>query len=211
MAVQKQKKKVSIDHRHEYYKSFFGNSILVPARFYYIGTPPANPEEAYVENQMASDLIRALEVFKYEDPKAPVTLMINTLGGDEFSMYAMYDAIRAVPFKVTMIATGACMSAGTIIIQAADERLITPTSTFMIHDGYLFEGGHARNVEKWIDFWKKDRHRMYEIYASRSGKPASYWETRIDHDVILNAYEAVAEGLVDRVIEPSKGSFLRKP
>jgi len=113
---------------------------------------------------------------------------------------AIYDAIKACPCHVTIEVMGQAMSMGSIILQAADERILHPNSCVMVHDGYdSMHSTHPKIFEAWAKQSEKLRKKMYEIYAERSGKDSKYWEKKCAFDFILDAKQAVSEGLADSV------------
>jgi ATP-dependent Clp protease protease subunit len=58
----------------------------------------------------------------------PIHVYLNSEGGDWYEGFAIYDAIRGCKSAVTITATGYCMSMASIILQAGDERLLTPNA-----------------------------------------------------------------------------------
>jgi ATP-dependent protease ClpP protease subunit len=84
-------------------------------------------------------------------------------------------------------------------MQAADDRVIHQNASMMIHDGNDGFSGHAKNFEMWAEQSKKTRQLMYDIYAERSGKASKYWEKKCLIDFVMDAQEAVNEGLADKV------------
>jgi ATP-dependent Clp protease protease subunit len=180
----------SIDH-------FFDYGLHVETRTIYLGD--SIDQEVGVGPVMADHFIKAMVLFN-QTPDKPIKVILNTLGGSWYDGMAIYDAIKASPCHVRAEVLGSAMSMGSIIIQAADERIAHPNSVIMIHDGGDMFEGHARNFEVWGKNSALIRHRMYEIYAERSNKPVKYWEKRCTVDYILNAHEAKAEGLIDEVL-----------
>lgn len=181
----------SIDH-------FFDYDFHLETRTIVIGDKEQS--ERGVGPDMADRVIKALHLLVAAGPEKPIHIILNSGGGDWIAGMAIYDAIAACPCHVSITVCGSAMSMGSIILQAADERLIHPNSTVMVHDGGDCFEGHARNFEAWAGFSKKIRIRMYEIYAERSGKDPKYWEKRCVVDNIMTADEAVEEGLADKVI-----------
>jgi ATP-dependent Clp endopeptidase proteolytic subunit ClpP len=175
---------------------FFDYDFHVETRTIYIG----DGEDNQIGPLMAGRVIKAL-VLCNMTPDKPVRIILNTSGGSVFDGYAIFDAISASPCHVTIEVMGSAMSMGSIILQAADERIIHPNVVFMIHDGHeSHEGINVRDFERWAEYSKKiDRPRMYQILAEKSGKPAHYWEKKSVNDYILTAEQVVEEGLADRV------------
>ena len=130
---------------------------------------------------------------------------MNTTGGDEYAMWAIYDTIKGLNLPVKIIAQGACMSAGSIILQAGTQRLIGKNCVFMMHDGSDFIGGEKKNVERWADFGKKYRQFAYKVYYDRIKEKKKdvtlkQVEKMCQLDTIFTAEETVSWGLADKVI-----------
>ncbi len=92
------------------------------------------------------------------------------------------------------------MSMASIILQAAENRLITPGSTIMVHDGSEVVEGSPENVMAWAKHSKDICDYMYTIYANASGKSESFWKRKCKKDFILSAEQAIKAGLADGYI-----------
>lgn len=173
---------------------WFDYDIHLETRTIYVG----DSTEDEVGPLLAERVIKALLLLSAHKEE-PIKIILNTMGGCWHNGMAIYDAIKANPCHVVVEVMGSAMSMGSVILQAADERVLHPNATVMIHDGSEFFQGHARNMEVWGAQSKVVRKRMYEIYAERSGKPVTYWEKRCTIDYVLTAAEAVQEGLADKI------------
>jgi len=176
---------------------FFDYDLHLETRTIYIGD---GEDGSGVGPKMAEKVVKAFTIFNMT-PDKPVTVLLNTKGGDVFDGYAIYDAIKDSPCHVTIEVIGAAMSMGSIILQAADLRVVHPNATIMIHDGKdSMDQVHIRDLEKWAEYYKKiDRPRMYQLFADRTGKPFSYWEKKSANDYIMTAQQALDEGFVDKI------------
>jgi ATP-dependent Clp protease protease subunit len=149
---------------------------------------------------MSERLIKALYLLQ-QKPEEPIRIILNSFGGCWYNGMAIYDAIRSCPAHVTIEVFGAAMSMGSIILQAADERVIHPNATIMVHDGYETRVGDIpKTFENWADYSKVTRRKMYEIYAEKSGKTVQFWEKRCQADFILSATQAKELKLVDKIV-----------
>lgn len=149
---------------------------------------------------MAERLLKALHLLAAQDKEKPIKIILNSKGGNWDDGMACYDAIAACPCHVTIEVYGSCMSMATVILQAADARVLAQNSTFMIHDGSDFFEGEAKSFERWGERSKKIRTRMYEIYSERSKKDARFWQKKCASDLILTAQEAIDLGLADKIL-----------
>lgn len=193
---------------------FHDYGVHLPSRTIYVGSENSSDcatetgEEAGVDHAMAERLIKnlhALDVISQE----PITVIMNNPGGFVFHGMAIFSAIKATKSKVRIIVRGQASSMGSLIFQAADERIMSPHAIMMIHhgtDGY--ESIHTKNVRKWVDFGKKYDKLLNEIYLAKiREKHPLFSMTKLDRlmdfDTILTAREAVDLGLADAVEEPA--------
>jgi ATP-dependent Clp endopeptidase proteolytic subunit ClpP len=178
---------------------FFDYDVYPESRIIYAGCVYSSADDrSGVEAHMAERVIKAILVLS-QTPDKPIRIILNSPGGFFYDGMAIYDAIKACPCHVVIEVLGHAMSMASIILQAADERIVHPNATLMIHDGSDSFSGHARNLEVWAAEGKRLRHLMYDIYAERSGKDAKYWEKKCAFDYVLPAEKAVEEGLADSI------------
>jgi ATP-dependent Clp protease protease subunit len=132
----------------------------------------------------------------------PVVVMLNSRGGDLLHALAIYDAIRTAGVVVTCEILGHCMSAGVIVAQACDRRLIHKHAIVMLHNPEHAHEGDSFSHETWGKWARSTRKLVYQLLANHTGKPAAYWERRCSRgDRLFTAQEALAAGLVDSIIE----------
>jgi ATP-dependent Clp protease, protease subunit len=174
---------------------FFDNHLHIETRTIYIGD-----EDEGVNQVTARNAVKALHLMCAQDREKPITIYLNSFGGCWFNGIAVYDAIKNCPAHVDCYVIGSAMSMGSIILQAADRRLIYPHGTVMVHDGYETRVDDIpRTFQNWAEYSKRSQQMMYDIYAKRSGKPASFWRKKCSADLILTAKEALSLGLVDEI------------
>lgn len=157
-------------------------------------------------------VITNFHILESMDKLRPITLILNSYGGDVYQALGLYDYIRSLESEVHIHAYGACMSAATLILQAGDKRLISENCTFMMHIGSEDLGDHSLNVRRWVKHSEKvTEPRMKEIYSYRMKRKPKESDTqlgkRIDQllmlDTILTAEQVVELGLADELI-PSR-------
>lgn len=134
----------------------------------------------------------------------PITIIANNLGGDEYHGMAMFDAIKLSPCPITMVARGHVMSMGSILFQAASERVMGPSATQMVHYGTWGFVGHAKTAQKVAAEGKRLDRWMEQLYLERiRQKQPNYTLARLrkllDHDTFLTAQQSIDLGLADRV------------
>lgn len=171
--------------------------------------------EPGVEFKMANRFIKNLDILSTIDPKRPILITLKTCGGDVFEGMAMYDAMIACPNPITMVNYTHARSMSSIILQAANKRIMMPNSYFMFHEGDQSFQGTSKQTKSYTEFVAKHFDEpMCSLYADRMkhtpGSKVHTWkEDRIHkwlqeqmnekEDVYLSANDAVLWGFADEV------------
>jgi ATP-dependent protease ClpP protease subunit len=148
--------------------SWFDLNLDVDGRFIYMGSvgKDYSENETGVDNFMAEYFIKGMHILENRSDK-PITVIMNNPGGDVYHGFAIYDSIKTSNCHCTIKVFGHAMSMGSIILQAADHRIMLPNSRFMIHYGYNGQNNHTKIFEKWSDEGKKLNYQMENIYIDR--------------------------------------------
>lgn len=190
----------TIDNFHEW-------GLYPPTRtvqFPYLGDEDCDINQSSVNMVMAN-----LHILESMDNTQPITLLLNSYGGDVFQSLGLYDFIRSLQSEVYIQTIGACMSGATLILQAGDKRIISENCTFMMHIGESSYSDHSHNVRNWVDYEKSVvEPKMREIYASRLKRKARESDRQLnkridkllERDTILNADKVIELGLADEVL-----------
>ncbi len=141
------------------------------------------------------------------DNNRPISLFINSAGGNVTDGLAIHDAIRHIisrGIEVTIIVQGMAYSMGSIVLQAASEgrRLTFPHSWIMIHEPAKWAGWQSTTAAaQHLERLKQMQDQIYKILSSRSGKPLRQIirDTKRT-DFYLDAQKALEYGLVDAVV-----------
>src|SRR5262249_12096717 len=140
-------------------------------------------EDGEIDQSVARNTIKGLHILQTISPDKEINVILNSFGGCWFSGMGIYDAIKACTCHVTATVFGSAMSMGSVILQAADTRRIHPNGTLMTHDGYETRVDDIpRTFQNWARYSKITQRRMYEIYASRSGRTANFWKKKCESD-----------------------------
>lgn len=142
------------------------------------------------------------------DSSRPITLYINSAGGNVTDGLAIHDSIRQLAgrgVEITIVVQGMAYSMGSVVLQAAStgRRLSLPHSWIMIHEPAKWAGWQSTSAAaQHLDRLKQMQKQIYEILASRSGKPLQkiIRDTKRT-DFYLDAQKAMEYGLIDGVIE----------
>lgn len=176
-------------------------------------TGSENGDEPGVDYTMANRFIKNFNLCMRKNPKKPILIHMKSCGGDWQEGMAIYDTIRSCPWPVTILNYTHARSMTSIILQAANKRVMMPHSYFMLHDGTLSVSGTYKQVKSIISF-DKTKEAMLDIYVRSmkqhgelSTKTAKYIKNWIiskmdkKEDVFLSANEAVKFGLADEVFD----------
>lgn len=93
-----------------------------------------------VDAESCAVVIRGLLHLQRQDPTMPITLYINSPGGEVQSGLALYDVMQAVSCPIRTVCLGMAASMGALLFIASDEREILPHSRIMIHDPLIGAG-----------------------------------------------------------------------
>jgi ATP-dependent Clp protease, protease subunit len=157
-----------------------------------------------VSSATARRVVERLLVLEAEDPEAPITLMLNSPGGEVHSGFSIYDAIRFIRPPVHIVCAGLTASIATIILLAVGkkDRVALPNARLLIHQP-LFSGevfGPASDLEITANEILKSKARINQILAEGTGQPLEKVQHDTERDFWLSAEEAVEYGLVSRVV-----------
>ena len=157
-----------------------------------------------VDAESCATVIRGLLYLQRIDAKAPVTLYINSLGGEVQSGLALYDVMQAVSCPIRTVCLGMAASMAALLFIAADERLMLPHSRVMVHDPLIGSGlgGSALSVKARADDLMRIRDVTAGVIARHTGMPLDQVFNLTAADTYFEAQEAVEAGLADRVVDP---------
>ena len=129
-----------------------------------------------IEKDVARNVIERIRELANEG-RGPLTLYINTAGGNVTDGLAIHDAILDVVSKgipVTIVVQGMAYSMGSVILQAASpgHRYAFPHSWIMIHEPAKWAGWQSTSAAaQHLDRLKQMQSQIYRILSSRSGRP----------------------------------------
>lgn len=177
----------------------------------------SSSDSSGVDFRMAQTLIKNINVLQ-KLSFDPITIYMQTVGGCWFSGLGIYDVIKFCKCKTTIIGYSQICSMGTIIMQAADRRVLMPNCMFMCHYGSSDHSGDYLSSQNFSAVDKKNMQTMIDIYSERcyrtgqffrrSDRSLSQVKTYIkrkmkDGDWYLSASDAVELGFIDHVFSNS--------
>jgi ATP-dependent Clp protease, protease subunit len=152
------------------------------------------------------------------DSARPITIYINSAGGNVTDGLALHDAIRylvSLGLEVTIVVQGMAYSMGSVVLQAASpgRRFSFPHSWIMIHEPAKWAGWQSTTAAaQHLDRLKQMQGQIYRILAERSGKPLRQIirDTK-RNDFYLDAARAKEYGLIDGILGPAEALPIDTP
>jgi ATP-dependent Clp protease protease subunit len=145
------------------------------------------------------------------DSRKPITLYINSAGGNVTDGLAIHDVIHhlvGTGVEITVVVQGMAYSMGSVVLQAASpgRRFAYPHSWIMIHEPAKWAGWQSTTAAaQHLDRLKQMQSQIYRIMATRSGKPLRQIIRDTKRvDFYLDAWKALEYGLIDRILGDEK-------
>lgn len=156
-----------------------------------------------INDHVANIVVAQLLFLAAEDPDKDIHLYINSPGGSVTAGMAIFDTMNYIKPDVSTICIGIAASMGALLLTsgAKDKRYVLPNSEVMIHQPLGGAQGQASDIAIVAEHILKTKDKLNHILASQTGQPLERIEQDTDRDNFLSANEAVAYGLVDKVIE----------
>jgi ATP-dependent Clp protease protease subunit len=165
-----------------------------------------------VDDYMANVIVAQLLFLESENPDKDVSLYINSPGGHVTAGLAIYDTMQFIKPDVSTICLGQAASMGAILLAggAAGKRYALPHSRVMIHQPLGGMQGQAVDMEIHAREILYVRQRLNEILAKHTGKSVEQIKHDTDRDNFMNGPDAIAYGLIDKVLE-QRGQLVAAP
>ncbi|MEK7084817.1 MAG: ATP-dependent Clp endopeptidase proteolytic subunit ClpP [Patescibacteria group bacterium] len=170
-------------------------SRLLKDRIVFLGSP--------IDDGVANTVIAQLLFLENQDPEKDIKLYINSPGGSVTSGMAIYDTMQYIKPDVSTICIGMAASMASVLLAAGekDKRFCLPHSEVMIHQVMGGMEGQASDIKIHAEHILKMKIKLNKILSNHTGKTLEQIEKDSDRDYFMTAEEAVAYGLVDKVIQ----------
>lgn len=132
--------------------------------------------------------------------KGPVTVNINSPGGDMFEGLAIYNLLREHEGEVNVKVLGLAASAGSVIAMAGDTVQIARAGFLMIHNAWVVAMGNRNDLRELAAWLEPFDAAMGDIYASRSGLEATAIAKLMDSESWIGGAAAVEQGFADDLL-----------
>jgi ATP-dependent Clp protease, protease subunit len=155
-----------------------------------------------INDQSAADTVRRLIALDAAS-SAPIDLLVSSPGGHLESGDTLHDIVKFIAAPVRMIGTGWVGSAATHLFLAVpkERRFCLPQTRFLIHQPSGGAGGQATDIAIMAREIIKARERIARVISRETGQPLEKVQLDIERDNWMSPEEAVAYGLVSRIIQ----------
>jgi ATP-dependent Clp protease, protease subunit len=156
-----------------------------------------------VDDYMANVVVAQLLFLESENPDKDIALYINSPGGVVSSGLAIYDTMQFIKPDVSTICIGQAASMGAVLLAGGTKgkRYVLPHSRIMIHQPLGGFQGQAADLEIHAKEMLETRDRINKILARHTGQSVEKIKADTDRDNFMDGAEAIAYGLIDRVLE----------
>lgn len=155
-----------------------------------------------IDDASANTIVAELIYLEAKNPDKDICVYINSPGGSVTAGMAIYDTMKYVKCDVSTICIGLAASMGAFLLAAGTKgkRFCLPNSEVMIHQPLGGAQGQASDIEITANHIIKTKKKMIEMLSKNTGQSIEKVSHDVDRDYYMTADEAVAYGIVDKVI-----------
>lgn len=188
------------------FERFLSYDVSASSRTIWLGDDSSDDSEE-LNYKVAGKVAKALHYLEAINLN-PITILIHSQGGVVEDGMSIYDAIVTSKCFITAKVIGSAYSMASVVLQAADHRIMTPNSKLMIHYGSSNIGDtHNKTLYKTAEEIKKLDRKTESIYYQqiiKKRKDFTKQELRsmLEHDTYLSATQCLQLGLIDEIYNP---------
>ena len=159
-----------------------------------------------VTDAAASTVIAQLLFLEAQDPDRDIQLYINSPGGSVTAGFAIYDTMQYIRCDVSTICIGLAASFAAFLLAggAKGKRIALPNAEIMIHQPLIGGDGvrgPATDIQILSEQMQKTKRRLARILSENTGRPFAEVSADTERDNYMSAEEALAYGLIDKIID----------
>jgi len=169
-------------------------SRMLKERVIFLGTP--------IDDTIANLVCAQMLFLEAEDADKPISLYINSPGGDITALLAIYDTMTYVGNEIQTFCYGQAASAAAVLLAGGTKgrRYCLPHARILIHQPYGGAAGQATDIEIQAKEIMRMKDLLNHLLAEDTGQPIERVATDTERDFIMGAEEARAYGIIDEVI-----------
>lgn len=146
------------------------------------------------------------KMFKEElfSGSGPITIWINSPGGDCIAASQIYSMLMDYQGEVTVKVDGIAASAASVIAMAGNKVLMAPTALLMIHNPSMAAFGDHNDMAKAIDILNEVKESIINAYEIKTGQSRAVLSHLMENETWMNAKKAIELHFADGILEDSK-------
>lgn len=153
-----------------------------------------------IDIESYKEFSNSLTKIENEHEGLPITLELNSEGGDIYTALAFAARIRLSPLKINITVYGFVASAAIIILASGERREMAKEAWVMVHDSSDKLKGSLTDLERESKHLRRLEDQWVGLMEELTGTPASMWSELQAKTTYLNAEECLKLGLVDKII-----------
>ena len=184
---------IESDHRGE--RAYDIYSRLLKDHIIFLGCP--------IDDLVANAVVAQLLYLSTENPDKDIQIYINSPGGSISAGMAIIDTMNLVSSDIVTTCVGMAASMAAVILAngTKGKRFALPNSEVLIHQPSGGIGGQATDIELYSKHIVKTKKRLNVLLAEKTGQPLDRIEKDVERDYIMEADEALAYGIVDKIVK----------
>lgn len=173
-------------------------SRLMKERIIFLGTP--------IDSMVANTIVAQLLLLDSQSKEQPITVFVNSPGGEVYAGLAIYDTMQFVTAPVHTNCVGIAMSMGSVVLMAGEpgHRSALPNSRIMIHAGSAGFRGNTPDLEVQAKEVLSMRDTLENLYSNHTGHDRDKLRRDMERDKFMSPVEAKEYGLIDEIVAPNK-------
>ena len=180
-------------------------SRLLKENIIFLGTP--------IDDNVANLVIAQILFLAAEDPERDISIYINSPGGSITAGLAILDTMNLVEPDIMTYCVGQAASMAAVLLAcgAKGKRFSLPNSRILIHQPSMSGlGGQATDIDIYAREILRMRENLNKILSDATGQPMEKIARDVERDYIMEAPNAVAYGLIDRIMTTRESKPLQK-
>lgn len=164
-------------------------------------------EETWWDDEISPAVFRS-ELMAGE---GPVTVWINSPGGDCIAAAQIYNMLKEYSGPVTVKIDGIAASAATVVAMAGSRVLVSPVSMMMIHNPATIAAGDAAEMKKAIAVLSEFKESILNAYEEKTGLERGKLSKLMDAETWMNANKAIELGFADGLLDRAEATNMEQP
>ncbi len=153
-------------------------------------------DETWFGDEVTPGIFRA----ELEAGKGPVSVWINSPGGDVFAAAQIYNMLMDYPYDVTVMIDGLAASAASVIAMAGTKVQMSPVAMMMIHNPATIAIGDSEEMKKAVKMLDEVKESIMNAYEIKTGLSRDKISRLMDAETWFNAKKAVELGFADEIM-----------